>query len=136
MTMANCMRCRKLFPKIIDPICDACKKEEEVVFERVKRFLEENKESTVKEISKATGVSAGKILGYLRDGRLEISAEKGGLNCRNCGAEIGSGNFCESCQVKLNREINDLVGSNKPIPGLNKIEKDLGTGMHTKRKRP
>ena len=57
MEMANCPRCRKVFPRLREPICDACVKEEEELFNKVKAFLEENPSSTVLKICDETGAS-------------------------------------------------------------------------------
>jgi len=127
MELKNCLRCRKVFPKIKDPICDSCKKEEELMFKKVKDYLDDNRDSSIVQISEATGISSKKILSYLRDGRIEISAAEGELACRMCGASITSGQYCNKCQVEIGRQISDM----KKESSLNSAK---GIGMHTKRR--
>ncbi|MCL2170748.1 MAG: MerR family transcriptional regulator [Defluviitaleaceae bacterium] len=106
MTMANCPRCKKLFPKVYDPICEECAKEEEKLFRTVVDYLRDNPSATVGEVSDATGATAKKILGYLRDGRISISTPE--LNCRGCGTKIASGNFCDTCAVQNQKDLDEL----------------------------
>ena len=112
MTMENCRKCKKIFPRINEPICDNCKKEEEDLFLKVKEYLSENRNATILEISENTGATAKKISGYLRDGRLEISSSNGELNCRICNAPINSGQYCDRCLIDVNKEI-EKFGSKK-----------------------
>lgn len=130
MEMANCLKCKKIFMKVREPICGDCKKEEENTFKRVKEFLDENKESTLAEIAAATDVSMKKILGYLRDGRLEISDKSGELTCRICEEPIKSGQHCATCSVKIAHEINNFIQESNE-----KSARSLGQGMHTRHRK-
>ena len=112
MEMANCRKCKKVFPRINDPICDACKKEEEDVFHTVVEFLRDHPKATIAEVTEGTGVSAKKIMGYLRDGRIEVASKE--LACRHCGCKISSGIYCEPCTVEVNLQINNLAGGKLP----------------------
>jgi len=115
MEMANCRKCKKLFPRITDPICDTCKKGEEEIFNSVKEFLRDNPKSTVGEVAEATGVTAKKIFGYLRDGRIEI-AEGAGLFCTQCSTPIRSSQLCQECFAKASKEISNMVAAQSPEP--------------------
>jgi len=89
-------------------MCEACKIGEEEGFSAIKEYIEENEESTLGEISKATGVSVKKILGYVREGRLmATSGMAGDITCKSCGEPVTIGNFCEACMLKLNKGIKD-----------------------------
>jgi hypothetical protein len=103
MEMANCRKCKKLFAKIDSPICDDCKKEEEKLFEEVKKYLRDNPNSTLSQIAEATGMPLKKLMAYLREGRLEVAS--GELFCRQCGAEITTGNFCNRCAAKMGQRL-------------------------------
>ena len=116
MEMSNCRKCKKLFPKLYDPICDNCKKEEEALFDKVRNFLGDNKNATILEISENTGASAKKILSYLREGRLEISSASGELICRMCSAPISSGQYCEKCLIEVNQQIASFAPGSKNKP--------------------
>ena len=109
--MSNCKKCKKMFLQVNDPICTDCKKAEEAIFDLVKEYLRDHPRSTVGEVSEATGVSAKKIFGYLREGRIEI-AEGGGLNCMQCGVPIKTGQLCQQCFTKASKQIAGMLGQN------------------------
>lgn len=119
MESRNCPRCGRLFQYIRTPICEACVKEEDKIFETVREHLEENPGSTIIETSGATGVSVKKITRYLREGRLEITkgmADAGELTCMDCARPIRSGRYCESCLIKLSNDVDEMFGRNKIQP--------------------
>jgi len=132
MEMANCLRCRKLFPRINEPICDDCKKREEDLFLAVKEFLRENPKSTILKISEVTGASHKRITQWLREGRLELSSGSGDLQCRGCGKDITSGNYCDPCFIQVNQDIDSMFSNNKDA----KIHGGLSAGaMRTRNTR-
>jgi len=134
MEMANCKRCKKLFPRVNEPICEACKKAEEELFLNVKEFLRENSKSTVMEISQATGASHKRITDWLREGRLELSAEASELNCRGCGKRITSGNYCDACLIQVNQDIDTMFSKGGKTHGSFSGELRAGA-MHTRNPR-
>ena len=134
MEMSNCLRCKKLFPKFKEPICEACKKKDEELFERVKGYLEANPTSTVVQISAETGASAKKILTWLREGRLELTQATGDLKCRQCGVDLTTGQFCEACFVEINRQIEGIMGDVKPV-SVPDVPTKKGIVMHTKKRK-
>ncbi|MCL2168533.1 MAG: MerR family transcriptional regulator [Defluviitaleaceae bacterium] len=113
--MAKCAKCKKLFPRFSLPICDSCEKEEETIFDLVKEYLRDHPKTTVGEVSEATGVSTKKILGYLREGRIEIH-EGAGLACGHCGTGIRSGQLCKDCFENAAKKINNMVNPGMPEP--------------------
>ena len=133
MEMANCVRCKKVFPKFKEPICEECKKGDEELFTKVKEYLEEHPNSTVNQISANTGASAKKILAWLREGRLEMADTTGDLKCRQCGVDITTGQFCEPCFVEMSRQIEGLIGE-KPSQTEDASSKK-GIVMHTKNRK-
>ena len=111
MSVANCPRCGKVFLKMGAPICEQCEKEEEVMFEEVRKFIDEHKEATVEEICEGTGVTVNKLMKYMRDGKLEAVTKADGsglLHCESCNKPITKGRYCDSCIVRLNTEITDM----------------------------
>ncbi|MDR2166283.1 MAG: MerR family transcriptional regulator [Clostridiales bacterium] len=134
MEMAHCKRCKRLFARVLGPICDECNKAEEEIFHGVKEYLRDNPKSTVGEISEATGVSAKKIFGYLREGRLEV-AEGAGLHCARCGIAIASGKLCEECFVIAQREISGIIAAAEPQPAAPEMPERQKAMMHTTRRR-
>ena len=102
MQVMNCPRCRKLFTKIMSPVCPECAKLEEEQFENLKKFLEENPLSSINETSEATGVSPKRILQYIRDGRIMVpEGMMAEIRCKKCGGTVYSGNYCEPCSKKM-----------------------------------
>ena len=124
MEPKNCPRCGRIFVKIRDPICDPCMKEEEQIFEKVREYVRENPDSTIKEICDACEVTAKRILSYLKDGRLEASKGLQGESlCSKCGRPIKSGRMCEKCVLEVNFQVDDMKTQ----------AQNRGTGMHTKK---
>ncbi len=110
MDMQNCPKCGRLFAKMASKICPICEKEEEAIFEKVKAYLDENPGCTMSELLEATGVSAKRVLRYLREGRLVVSkGMENVLVCESCGAPIITGRFCDKCIVKLNNDALELL---------------------------
>jgi len=108
MEITNCVRCKKVFQRIKDPICDECKKKDDELFDAVKDFLNENPSSTIMQIAEATGASHKRIMQWLRDGRLELVEGEGELTCRHCGVEITTGVLCDECLLEVSRQVGDL----------------------------
>ena len=129
MELAKCAKCKNVFPKIREPICESCIKDEERIFETVREFLRDNPKSTVGEISEATGASARKILGYLRDGRIEV-VEGAGLNCGHCGEPIPTGQLCKDCFEKANAKISGMIKENTTEKMAVQSQR-AGISMHT-----
>ena len=134
MEMSNCKRCKKLFPRINEPICDNCLKLEEEQFITVKEFLHENSKATILEIADATGCPAKRIIGWLREGRLEILSESGELKCRNCSKPINSGNYCDPCFIEVNQEIDGMFSGTKGKKNHGFGAGGSGATMHTRKR--
>ena len=98
MEMANCRKCKKVYAKIRSQICPECEKEEEQLFLAVQDYLRDHPKAPLTEVAEATGVSAKKIMNYLRDGRIEVAIPV--LQCDGCGTLISTGKLCEECQKK------------------------------------
>lgn len=114
MQTKNCLRCGKLFFQTSSPICPKCVEEEENIFLKVKKYIEENPDNTINMIVEHTEVSAKKILGYIRDGRLTISKGLSGeIRCEKCDRPIESGKLCSSCSNTLAKDFNKIIDKSK-----------------------
>jgi len=134
MEMYNCRRCKRLFPRLREPICSICIQADEDLFTAVKDFLRENPKTLIAEVSSETGASAKKILGWLREGRLEIVG--GELKCKSCGEDIKTGLLCEPCQTKLNLDLDAMEGSIQAAKAALEAEaRGNKVTMHTRTKR-
>ena len=121
MEMVNCLKCGKVFNKTSSsPICKACEKEEEEIFETVRKYLEDHPDCSMAELSDATKVTPKKILRYIKEGRIEISKSGGiDLRCTQCGKPIKKGRYCDQCVITINQEVSEM------------FKKKSGTVMHT-----
>lgn len=105
MRILNCKECGKLFQYDgISKLCFQCRRADEEDFRKVKDYLYEFPKETVTTVAIETEVPEEKILRYLREGKLEISAESGILlECESCGEGIRSGRYCDKCAMELDR---------------------------------
>jgi flagellar operon protein (TIGR03826 family) len=103
MSLVNCPLCGKLFVRTTRNMCPDCLAKEQSDFEKVKDCLYENPGANVEQISEITGVSAKRVIHFLKEGRLELSEDNKNLllKCEACGEPIRTGRFCESCVKKL-----------------------------------
>ena len=138
MEMRNCPRCKRIFNYTGFPICQDCVKEDETVFEGVRTFIKENPDSALAVISEKTGVSAKKILRYVREGRLEVSkGMHGEVVCANCGKPITKGKYCDKCVIELNNKVDQVfTGPIAPVKMHTKQQPSSGKGrMYTAEKK-
>ncbi|MCL1843303.1 MAG: flagellar protein [Defluviitaleaceae bacterium] len=114
MEAMNCPRCGKVFVKIIESICDACVKAEVNIFDKVRDYVKENPNKSIKEVSEECEVTVKRVLQYIRDGRLEASGGmQGDVLCSKCGKPINIGRMCEKCILETNFAINDMKNATK-----------------------
>lgn len=102
--LANCTRCNEVFVKTSRDICPKCYQEEEEAFQTVYRFLakRENREATLDEIVKETGVEEELITKFIRTNRLQRSRfPKLAYPCERCGVEIVTGKICLECSKDI-----------------------------------
>jgi len=98
-------------------------KEEEHIFDKVRDFVKENPNKTIKDVADECEVTVKRVLSYIRDGRIEASGGMhGDVTCSKCGKPITSGRMCEKCILETNFQLNDM----KP--------KTKGSGFHSSRK--
>lgn len=109
MDLRNCASCGKVFLYRGKQYCPACIQLEEEEFERVREYLADHPGADVGEIEAATGVEAGRILHFLREGRLISSSPVPSLVCESCGDPIGGGRLCPRCLNRLNTGIKTLA---------------------------
>ena len=109
MEARNCPRCGKVFVMVVESICPSCVKEEENIFEKVREYIKENPNKTIKEVADANDVSIKRILQYVRDGRINAtSGLQSDIKCSKCGKPILTGRMCEKCILETNFLVNDM----------------------------
>lgn len=124
MNVRNCTRCGKIYNYDGFKVCRICRKEDELDYQKVKDYLQENPGADISEVHNATEVEHSKIIDFLRDGRLEV--EEGGsliLECESCGISIRTGRFCDKCAGVLTKEMSRVVDSSRSKnPAINRTE--------------
>ena len=112
MDVKNCKRCRRLFNYIGgQPICPQCREELEEKFQEVKKFLFDNRNSTISDVVNNCDIDEKQVRQWVREERLEFSTGiDTGVTCENCGAPIINGRFCEKCKASM---INDLQAAGR-----------------------
>jgi len=114
--LANCSRCDKVFAKHMRDICQDCHKKEERDFNAVYRFLKErrNREATLQEIVKKTGVSENIIIKFIKNKRLRTSQfPRLAYPCEQCGTDIVTGKICEDCTQAFMQDLESYQSKEK-----------------------
>ena len=103
MNVRNCKRCRRLFNYITgNPICPSCKEALEEKFQEVKKYVQDNKNCSVQQVSEACDIEEAQIRQWVREERLEFGeGSVSGIACESCGAPLMSGRFCEKCKASM-----------------------------------
>jgi len=131
MEVRNCSTCGKIFNAVMDvKRCPECRKGDETKFKMIREYLYDNPGASIEEVSEHLDIDRGKILHFLREGRLETVGDQMVINCEQCGTPINHGKYCEKCS----REITMDMKSAAKV-----IQKDTSrtahsTGMHIKKK--
>lgn len=113
MDVKSCRRCRKLFNYVVGPhICPSCREELEKKFHEVKKYIEENPHSGIRDVSDACDIDTNQITTWIREERLQFSDEIAvGFGCERCGASIRSGRYCSKCKVEMTNSFNAAIKS-------------------------
>lgn len=110
MEVKVCRSCKKMFQYIVGAeICPKCREAEEEIFQKVKEYLREHPGANTYEVNQETGVSAKLLEKFLRQGRLEVSADSAiTIACERCGRKITTGRFCHQCQNEVANQLNEV----------------------------
>lgn len=118
MEIVSCKSCGRLFNYIAGSrICPACQKKIEEKFVEVKKYVRENPDIGINELSREMEVSVAQINRWVREERLVFSDDSPiGLPCENCGTTIKTGRFCASCKSTLALGLRSAAeGVKKPV---------------------
>lgn len=108
MNIKNCESCGAVFVDPVRTICRDCYYAEEEAFQTVYRFISKrkNREATIGQIVKATGVEEDLIIKFMKQNRLRASQfPKLAYPCENCGVDIVEGRLCEDCANEIKRNL-------------------------------
>ena len=107
----NCARCGKMFNYIAgDVLCDVCRKELEEKFQEVKKYIQDNPGSGLRQISEACDCPTKQLKKWILEERLMFTEDSPiQITCENCGARITTGRLCAKCKATVTNALNDTV---------------------------
>ena len=113
MSLAKCVRCKKMFNKIKTPVCPSCVPKEEAEFDIIRSTLRDNPDMNIQGISKLSGVDEDVIQRMLKEGLISSSALNESTKCGMCGqpAISAAKKLCQACLDKLNTEVTKAQAS-------------------------
>jgi hypothetical protein len=102
MELATCVRCQKLYTKLRLAVCPQCELEEEKDILELQRYLRDNANATLIEVSDALDIYMEDIERWIEEKRVSIEVcEMANLKCTVCSAPIVSGRVCVACRDRL-----------------------------------
>lgn len=103
MEVTNCKACGNLFNYISgERLCPSCKKKLEDIFIKTKKYIRENPDVGINQVSTECNVSVSQIKKWVRQERLSFSKDSPiGIECENCGTMIKTGRFCQTCKAQM-----------------------------------
>ncbi|WP_026509558.1 MULTISPECIES: flagellar protein [unclassified Butyrivibrio] len=107
----NCSRCGKMFNYIAgDVLCENCKKSIEEKFQQVKKYIQDNPGSGLKQISDECEVSTKQLKKWILEERLMFTEQSPiQITCENCGERIQTGRLCAKCKATVTNALSDTV---------------------------
>ncbi|WP_298785064.1 TIGR03826 family flagellar region protein [uncultured Marinococcus sp.] len=102
--LKNCPSCGNLFVQALRAVCLECHRAEEARFQKVYTHVRKSKhrQSTITDVTEATGVSEEDIFRYIREGRLSLAnLPNFSYPCEGCGEPIREYRLCRSCTSRI-----------------------------------
>lgn len=126
MNVSNCKSCGRLFNVINrEKLCPACQRAMEDKFQEVKKYLQDNPNSSVEQTAIDNDVSTKQIRQWVREERLVLSAATdSGITCEACGKPICSGRYCDQCKLSLKSNLMSALDRPNKSNGLKKMDRD------------
>lgn len=131
MEVRNCKGCGKLFNYIgtLTPMCPQCMKSLDEKYEAAKKYIYDNPNASINEVSTEVDVSIQQIQRWIRQERLSFSdISPIGIDCEKCGAMIKTGRFCQTCKASMKTEFSGVLPKEPQMDALRK--KDERARMH------
>lgn len=115
MDLRSCTKCERAYSFDGNALCPKCRYEDDGDFKIVKEYLYDNPGADIKAVAQDTEVEVRKILQYLKEGRISITAgsENTALSCERCDASINIGKYCNKCVNEMKKEINGAIDSSR-----------------------
>lgn len=128
MNLKNCRKCGKMFSYAFGPIiCPQCMNEQEEIFQKAKKYVQDNPGCDIQELSENVEVDVQQIRQWIREERLQFSDDSPiRIACEGCGSMIRSGRYCDACKKDMSNGLQSAFGMNKkPVqPEVKKRESD------------
>ena len=126
MNVTNCRSCGRLFNVLSnEKICPDCRKKLEDKFQQVKKYLEENPNSSMETVSREMDVSVKQIKKWVREERLILSdASEAGITCERCGKMIRTGKYCDECKTTMAMNLRSAYSPQFDPESRKKTERD------------
>lgn len=112
MNVVNCRKCGRLFNHISGAnVCPSCKEKIEKKFQEVKEYIRAHNNCPMAEVCEACDVDPKQIQTWIRQERLQFAEDSPiKVTCENCGANIGSGRFCNKCKNEMAKSLSGAIG--------------------------
>lgn len=132
MNVRNCRRCKRLFNYVAGPVlCAKCREEMEAKFQEVKKYIEENPHSDIRDVSEACEVEVQQIHQWIREERLCFAEDSPiGIACERCGKTIKTGRFCEKCKAEMTNTLNSAYHTTPQHVERKPNRRDANPRMH------
>lgn len=113
MEIVTCKNCGRLFNYMRgNKLCPVCMKKIEDKFIEVKKYVRENPNVDIQDLSETMEVSVRQINQWIREERLVFSDDSPiGLPCESCGVTIKTGRFCQNCKSTLATDFRNAAAS-------------------------
>lgn len=132
MNVRNCKKCGRIFNYAFGPIiCTDCMSAQEELFQRAKKYVQENPGCDMRELAENVEVEVSQIKQWIKEERLQFADDSPiRIACESCGAMIRSGRYCDACKNEMANGMRSAFGINKkaPEPVVRKRDDD-GTRM-------
>lgn len=117
MNIKNCRKCGKMFSYAFGPaICPDCLDAQEAVFQKAKKYVQDNPGCDIQELADHVEVEVGQVRQWIREERLQFSDDSPiRIACEACGAMIRSGKYCDVCKNNMSSGLKSAFGMNKPV---------------------
>ncbi|MBQ1597812.1 MAG: flagellar protein [Lachnospiraceae bacterium] len=135
MEVRNCRKCGRMFNYLGGPpICAACRKDAEMLFQKVRDYIRDNPKASISQICEDCGCTNTQLRQWIREERLEFSRDSDiTMKCENCGASIRTGRFCDKCKNSMADSLGDVYRQPEvPLDEPKKPDKD-GNRMRFRR---
>ncbi|MDP5275879.1 flagellar protein [Chengkuizengella axinellae] len=124
--LSNCIQCGRVFVKNINSICPRCVEDMNQQYEKCAEYLKDNRGCTIYELSEATDVSVRNITQFIHEGRILVGDLPNlGYPCDTCGELIKIGKICESCSLRITKDVLDVTSRTSEVE-----EEELNAYLH------